>query len=63
MEYDHNKCEYERGWKIEGSSSASTGGASSLNYITYTCVMVFCPYPEKKCGLKAAGHIPSTKKE
>lgn len=47
-----NTCEYEKYWETICRNHASTDPKDSMHYISYSCALCFCRYPERKCKVK-----------
>jgi hypothetical protein len=47
-----NTCEYEKRWETICRSQVSTDPKDSVHYVSYSCALCFCRYPERECRVK-----------
>lgn len=47
-----NTCEYEKRWETICRSQGLTDPKDSVHYVSYSCALCFCRYPERECNVK-----------
>ena len=45
-------CEYVQVWETRAAMSDRTSGEPIVVHRSYSCVLFFCQYPDKKCKVK-----------
>ena len=45
-------CEYQKTWRTSHPYQTSTNPDNQIVYTSYSCTLLFCKYPERKCEVK-----------
>ena len=51
-DYTANTCEYQRLWGTKAPFMATSDATNLVIYHSYSCVLIFCKYPERTCEVK-----------
>ena len=45
-------CEYEKKWETHCVSNRSSDSRDFACFVSYSCALCFCRYPERECNVK-----------
>ena len=45
-------CEFQKRWETSCINQICTSQDATMKYVSYSCALFFCKYPERKCEVK-----------